>query len=111
MIDEKKLIEVLARNSIFEKITNYEGKTVFDIIREQPKINEWTNDFIMPCICGRKPKVVTDGSRCDKHYEVVCECGMGVRDDGKDWSTFYATEMQAIIAWNNKISKMEDQMR
>ena len=41
MIDEKKLIEILSKNSIFEKITNAEGKNVFEIIEEQPKVNEW----------------------------------------------------------------------
>ena len=37
MIDEKKLIEILSKNSIFEKITNAEGKNIFNIIDEQPK--------------------------------------------------------------------------
>ena len=37
MIDEKKLIEILSKNSIFEKITNAEGKNIFEIIDEQPK--------------------------------------------------------------------------
>lgn len=41
MIDEKKLIEELSKNSIFEKITNAEGKNVFEIIEEQPKVGGW----------------------------------------------------------------------
>ena len=41
MIDEKKLIGELSKNSIFEKITNAEGKNVFKIIEEQPKVGGW----------------------------------------------------------------------
>lgn len=37
MIDEKKLIEILSKNSIFEKITNAEGKNIFEIIDDMPK--------------------------------------------------------------------------
>lgn len=40
MIDEKKLIKELKKNSIFEAITNVEGKNIYKIIEEQPKI-EW----------------------------------------------------------------------
>ena len=40
MIDEKKLVEILSKNSIFEKITNAEGKNIFEIIEEQPK-TDW----------------------------------------------------------------------
>ena len=43
MIDEKKLIEVLSRNSIFEKVTVGE-ETVYDIINRLPKVGEW-----IPC--------------------------------------------------------------
>lgn len=43
MIDEKKLIEILSKNSIFEKITNAEGKNIFEIIDDMP-----TTDWI-PC--------------------------------------------------------------
>lgn len=41
MIDEKKLIEELSKNSVFEKITNAEGKNVFEIIEEQPQVGGW----------------------------------------------------------------------
>ena len=41
MIDEKKLIEILSKNSIFEKITNAEGKNIFEIIKEQPQVGGW----------------------------------------------------------------------
>ncbi len=43
MIDEKRLIEELSKNSIFEKVTVGE-ETVFDIIDKQPKVGEW-----IPC--------------------------------------------------------------
>lgn len=43
MIDKKKLVEELSRNSIFEKITVGEA-TVFDIIDRLPKVGEW-----IPC--------------------------------------------------------------
>ena len=43
MIDEKKLIEALSRNSIFEKVTVGE-ETVYDIINRLPKVGEW-----IPC--------------------------------------------------------------
>ena len=41
MIDEKKLIKELSKNSAFEKITNAEGKNVFEIIEEQPQVGGW----------------------------------------------------------------------
>ena len=41
MIDEKKLIKELSKNSVFEKITNAEGKNVFEIIEEQPQVVGW----------------------------------------------------------------------
>jgi hypothetical protein len=44
VIDEKKLIEILSKNSIFEKITNAEGKNIFEIIEEQPQAYKW-----IPC--------------------------------------------------------------
>ena len=43
MIDEKKLIEELSRNSIFEKVIVGE-ETVYDIIDRLPKVGEW-----IPC--------------------------------------------------------------
>ena len=41
MIDEKKLIKELSKNSVFEKITNAEGKNVFEIIEDQPQVGGW----------------------------------------------------------------------
>ena len=41
MIDEKKLIKELSKNSIFEKITNAEGKNIFEIIEDQPQVGGW----------------------------------------------------------------------
>ena len=50
MIDEKMLIEILSRNSIFEKITNAEGKNIYEIIDSLPKVGDW-----IPC-SERLPK-------------------------------------------------------
>ena len=41
MIDEKKLIKELSKNSVFEKITNAEGKNAFEIIEAQPQVGGW----------------------------------------------------------------------
>ena len=41
MIDERKLIKELSKNSIFEKITNAEGKNIFEIIEDQPQVGGW----------------------------------------------------------------------
>ena len=41
MIDEKKLIKELSKNSVFKKITNAEGKNVFEIIEAQPQVGGW----------------------------------------------------------------------
>ena len=41
MIDEKRLIEKLNKNSIFKTITNAYGKNIYEIIDELPKVGEW----------------------------------------------------------------------
>ena len=71
MIDEKKLIKELSKNSVFEKITNAEGKNVFEIIEAQPQVGgvEINKDFESILVCavryaiGRKsymPSMVID---------------------------------------------------
>ena len=71
MIDEKKLIKELSKNSVFEKITNAEGKNVFEIIEAQPQVGgvEINKDFETILLCavryaiGRKsymPSMVID---------------------------------------------------
>lgn len=71
MIDEKKLIKELSKNSVFEKITNAEGKNVFEIIEEQPQVSgvEINKNFETILLCavryaiGRKtyiPSLVID---------------------------------------------------
>ena len=71
MIDEKKLIKELSKNSVFEKITNAEGKNVFEIIEAQPQVGgvEINKDFETILLCsvryaiGRKsyiPSLVID---------------------------------------------------
>ena len=62
MIDEKKLIEELSKNSIFEK-TTVGDKSVFEIIEEHPKVGEW-----IPC--DQLPKESGD-------YLVWYDCGDG----------------------------------
>lgn len=91
MIDEKKLIEILSKNSIFEKITNAEGKNIFEIIDEQPK-TDW-----IPC-----------SERLPEEYKSVLICAfngfvyIAERFDGKfcicDDCDFYYEE-QEISAW------------
>ena len=58
MIDEKRLIEELSKNSIFEKITNAEGKNVIEIINEQPQVNYPLGDCIGDCKNCWKTKLV-----------------------------------------------------
>jgi hypothetical protein len=36
LIDADKLIEILSKNSIFRTVTNAEGKSIIEIIEEQP---------------------------------------------------------------------------
>ena len=71
MIDEKKLIKELSKNSVFEKITNAEGKNVFEIIEAQPQVGgvEIDKNFESILVCavryaiGRKtymPSMVID---------------------------------------------------
>ena len=54
MIDEKKLIKELSKNSVFEKITNAEGKNIFEIIEAQPKVGdvEINKDFETILLCA-----------------------------------------------------------
>lgn len=52
MIDEKKLIEELSKNSVFEKITNAEGKNVFEIIEAQPQVSGVDKDFETILLCA-----------------------------------------------------------
>lgn len=54
MIDEKLLIKELSKNSVFEKITNAEGKNVFEIIEEQPQVGgvEINKDFETILLCA-----------------------------------------------------------
>ena len=55
MIDEKKLIKELSKNSVFEKITNAEGKNVFEIIKTQPQVG---------------------GVEIDKNFETILLCAV-----------------------------------
>ena len=52
MIDEKKLIKELSKNSVFEKITNAEGKNVFQIIEAQPQVGGVDKNFETILLCA-----------------------------------------------------------
>ena len=56
MIDEKKLLKELSKNSVFEKITNAEGKNVFEIIEAQPQVG---------------------GVEINKNFETILLCAVG----------------------------------
>ena len=101
MIDERKLIKELSKNSVFEKITNAEGKNVFEIIEAQPQVGGWVP------VSERLPE-----ERQDRYYPIslvtldngdVC---LGVyRYDDKEWwtrmsegETVYTTDHK-VIAW------------
>ena len=74
MIDEKKLIEILSKNSIFEKITNAEGKNIFEIIEEQPQ-----------AVCSRREwykKGYQDGLNADKW--IPCSKRLPELDEGNE---------------------------
>ncbi len=43
LIDADALIKVLNKNSIFQKVTNSEGKNVIEIINEQPTAHDVDN--------------------------------------------------------------------
>ena len=101
MIDEKKLIKELSKNSVFEKITNAEGKNVFEIIKTQPQVGCW-----IP-VSERLPEQTQD-----EYYPIslvtldngdVC---LGVyRYDDKEWYTRMSegetvyTKDHKVIAW------------
>lgn len=101
MIDEKKLIEVLSKNSIFEKITNAEGKNIFEIIKEQPK-TDW-----IPCE-ERLPSEYGQYFYTDKNDEVhegtYCPPLQGMI---RGWSTceaegYVKLSDDEVIAWTNR---------
>lgn len=89
MIDEKKLIEILSKNSIFEKITNAEDKNIFDIINDLPKEDKW-----IPCE-ERFPENNTNVIVCFS-YGTVTELtylGNGI------FQGIYEYSKKVIIAW------------
>ena len=81
MIDEKKLIDELSKNSIFEKITVGE-ETVYDIINRQPKVNEW-----IPC----SERLPEDNEKAEYYDSVIVTLENGRVVDGcyrnhdKEW--------------------------
>lgn len=92
MIDERKLIEELSKNSIFKKVTVGE-ETVYDVIDRLPKIGEW-----IPC-SERLPKE-KDGKVliCEENGKVMT----GKYSEYSD--TWYKGDMcgvgdSKVIAW------------
>ena len=71
MIDEKKLVEILSKNSIFEKITNAEGKNIFEIIEEQPKTDWIPCEVEMPKELGRYIVTLKDGRSLEAIYDNI----------------------------------------
>lgn len=64
MIDESKLMEKLKKNSVFEIITNAEGKNIYEMI-EESKVNEWV------LVEERLPDIPTPNDYFDnKHIEL-----------------------------------------
>lgn len=95
MIDEKKLIEVLSKNSIFEKITNAEGKNIFEIIKEQPKTDWIPCEERLPSEIEANLVTLDNGEVCIGVY----------RTDSKMWltrmiegETVYTKEHK-VLAW------------
>lgn len=95
MIDEKTLIEKLKKNSIFKKITNVEGKNIYQIIEEQPKVNEW--------IPVEKELPKTKGEYLVSYHpccwdDVSKEIRVGL-DSFKGKSSWAKKKYQKVIAW------------
>jgi hypothetical protein len=92
MIDEKKLIEELSRNSIFEKVTVGE-ETVYDVINRLPKAGEW-----IPC-SERLPEDAKTTVVTLSNGEVE-----GAFWNGRNWwcmgdSINLETRTEDVIAW------------
>lgn len=95
MIDEKTLIEKLKKNSIFKKITNVEGKNIYQIIEEQPKVNEW--------IPVEKELPKTKGEYLVSYHpccwdNVLKEIRVGL-DSFRGKSSWAKNKYQKVIAW------------
>lgn len=100
MIDEKKLIKELSKNSVFEKITNAEGKNAFEIIEAQPQVGGWIPvTERLPKDCGEDWVLVQIRER---------DCGflwiprVGEERNGKWWLTDDEEpleDMFEVIAW------------
>ena len=100
MIDEKKMIEELSKNSIFEKITNAEGKNIFEIIEEQSQVGGWIPvSERLPKDCGEDWVLVQIKER---------DCGflwiprVGEERNGKWWlidDEEPLEDMFEVIAW------------
>lgn len=64
LISRESLLMVLNKNSIFEKITNAEGKNVIEIINEQP--TAYSVEKVIAELEGRKEELIED-----LDYEII----------------------------------------
>lgn len=96
LISRQYLLDIFSKNSIFQKITNAEGKSVIDIIQDAPKATEWT-----PCA----EKLPIDGvvyelscRYLNQDYVTIgyCKAGKPDRSYIDDNSMFKHSE---VIAW------------
>lgn len=95
MIDEKLLIKKLKKNSVFDKITNSEGKNIYEIIECLPKVDQWIS------VEERLPKSyekVLVTIICNKN--IYCDNVAYIDVDGKwRWSLDCNEAKVDIIAW------------
>ena len=82
LIDADALIKVLNKNSIFQKVTNVEGKNTIEIINEQPTIEavevvhgeweeityDWSGETIYSCSLCKEDFVTIDGTPAENLY-------------------------------------------
>lgn len=93
MINEKKLIEKLNKNSIFKTITNAEGKNIYEIIDELPKVGQWIS---VKDRLPDKPIVGEDNYIVQiKHVIEPCSAYW----NGEYWTDLYNDVLKDVIAW------------
>lgn len=96
MIDEKELVKILKKNSIFKTVTNAEGKNIYEIIEDMQKVNEWIQvEERLPK--QREPVIVTYISVFN---ELICDdCAMINENGNWIWCFDESLVELQIIAW------------
>jgi len=89
LISRSALLKVLNKNSIFQKVTNSEGKNVIEIVNEQPIFN----DGWIPC-SERLPQHGSNILVCQRDGYV--NVGYYSRNKFKDMNSF---PYEDAIAW------------